>query len=138
MDLALTTQLSKYVTMMLHGGFQQISGLEEKQGRHNRSERQMQMFRDVLGDCGFVDLEFTGPKFTWTNNKVGDMTWERLDRVVATPEWLLRFPSARVHHLDGRWSDHKPLWVSTDPMVRSTRKPFGLKKFVHQTKVVKM
>ena len=75
--------------MMLHGGFQQISGLEEKQGRHNRSERQMQMFRDVLDDCGFVDLEFTGPKFTWTNNRVGDMTWERLDRVVATPEWLL-------------------------------------------------
>jgi hypothetical protein len=106
------------------GDFNELVRLEEKQGRHTRSERQMQMFRDVLDECGFVDLGFTGPKFTWTNNRVGDMTWERLDRAVATPEWLIRFPSARVHHLDVRWSDHKPLWVSTNPMVRLTRKPF--------------
>uniref|UniRef100_A0A2N9GI95 Reverse transcriptase domain-containing protein n=1 Tax=Fagus sylvatica TaxID=28930 RepID=A0A2N9GI95_FAGSY len=106
------------------GDFNELVRLEEKQGRHNRSERQMQLFRDVLDDCGFVDLGFNGPKFTWTNNRMGDMTWERLDRAVATPEWLLRFPSAQVYHLDVRWSDHKPLWVSTNPMKRQFRKPF--------------
>ena len=106
------------------GDFNELVRLEEKQGRHSRSERQMQLFRDVLDDCGFVDLGFNGPKFTWTNNRLGDMTWERLDRAVATPEWLLRFPSARVYHLDVRWSDHKPLWVSTNPMKRQIRKPF--------------
>uniref|UniRef100_A0A2N9F204 Reverse transcriptase domain-containing protein n=1 Tax=Fagus sylvatica TaxID=28930 RepID=A0A2N9F204_FAGSY len=78
------------------GDFNELVRLEEKQGRHNRSERQMQLFRDVLDDCGFVDLGFNGPKFTWTNNRMGDMTWERLDRAVATPEWLLCFPSAQV------------------------------------------
>uniref|UniRef100_A0A2N9IE82 Reverse transcriptase domain-containing protein n=1 Tax=Fagus sylvatica TaxID=28930 RepID=A0A2N9IE82_FAGSY len=124
MDLASTTQLSKYVPWCCMGDFNELVRIEEKQGRHTRSERQMQLFRDVLDDCGFVDLGFNGPKFTWTNNRIGDMTWERLDRAVATPEWLLRFPLARVHHLDVRWSDHKPLWVSTNPMIRSTRKPF--------------
>jgi hypothetical protein len=98
--------------------------IEEKQGKHSRSDRQMQLFRDVLDDCGFVDLGFTGPPFTWTNNRVGDMTWECLDRAVATPDWLTQFPTARVHHLDCRWSDHKPIWVGTTPMMPPSRKLF--------------
>ena len=106
------------------GDFNELVRIEEKQGRHTRSERQMQLFRDVLDECGFVDLGFTGPKFTWTNNRPGDMTWERLDRVVATPDWLLSFPSARVYHLEGRWSDHKPIWVSTETVVIPKKKPF--------------
>ena len=84
----------------------------------------MQLFWDVLDDCRFVDLGFTGPQFTWTNNRVGDMTWERLDRVVATPDWLTQFPIAQVHHLDCRWSDHKPIWVGSEPMMLPSWKPF--------------
>ncbi|GMY27097.1 hypothetical protein FCV25MIE_22339 [Fagus crenata] len=52
------------------------------------------------------------------------MTWERLDRVVTTPEWLLMFPSAWVYHLEGRWSDHKPIWVTTETIVRPSKRPF--------------
>ena len=106
------------------GDFNELVRIEEKQGRHCRSDRQMQLFRDVLDDCGFIDLDFTGPPFTWTNNRIGDMTWERLDRAVATSDWVTLFPSARVHHLDCRWSDHKPIWVGTEKMVTSFRKPF--------------
>uniref|UniRef100_A0A2N9IJ19 Endonuclease/exonuclease/phosphatase domain-containing protein n=1 Tax=Fagus sylvatica TaxID=28930 RepID=A0A2N9IJ19_FAGSY len=91
------------------GDFNELVRIDEKQGKHSRSDRQMQLFRDVLDDCGFVDLGFTGPLFTWTNNRAGDMTWERLDRVVATLDWLTQFPTARVHHLDSTLtrSDHK-------------------------------
>jgi exonuclease III len=106
------------------GDFNEIVRADEKQGRLSRSENQMQRFRDVLDDCRFLDLSFTGPSFTWTNNRTGDMTWERLDRAVANPEWLLQFPTARVHHLEGRWSDHKPLWVGTEQVRQQYRKPF--------------
>ena len=106
------------------GDFNELVRIEEKQGKHFRSDRQMQLFQDVLDGCGFVDLGFIGPPFTWTNNRMGDMTWERLDRVVATPEWLTRFPLARVHHLDCRWSDHKPIWVGMEPMLIPSRKLF--------------
>ena len=58
------------------GDFNELVRIEEKHGRHNRLERQMQLFRDVLDECGFVDLGFAGPKFTWTNNRPRDMTWE--------------------------------------------------------------
>ena len=34
--------------------------------------------------------------------------WERLDRAVATDEWLLKFPDTKVYHLDVTTSDHKP------------------------------
>ena len=67
------------------GDFNELVRLEEKQGRHGRSDRQMQMFRDVLDECSFVDLGFTGLSFTLTNNRIWDRTWERLDRAVATP-----------------------------------------------------
>uniref|UniRef100_A0A2N9I833 Reverse transcriptase domain-containing protein n=1 Tax=Fagus sylvatica TaxID=28930 RepID=A0A2N9I833_FAGSY len=83
--------------------------VEEKQGRFSRSENQMQRFRDALDDCDFIDLGYSGPSYTWTNNRVGDMTWERLDRAVATSDWLMLFPTAKVHHLEGHWSNHKPI-----------------------------
>uniref|UniRef100_A0A2N9F767 RNase H type-1 domain-containing protein n=1 Tax=Fagus sylvatica TaxID=28930 RepID=A0A2N9F767_FAGSY len=76
----------------------------------------MQNFRDVIDECGFMDLGFTGPRFTWTNNRPNDMAWERLDRAMATTEWIMLFPSVCVHHLDGKFSDHKPLWIGTDPI----------------------
>jgi hypothetical protein len=106
------------------GDFNELIRAEEKQGRIHRSENQMQRFRDAIDDCGFLDLGYQGPSFTWTNNRVGDMTWERLDRALATPEWLMLFPTTKVHHLEGRWSDHKPILVSTEPMRTPTRKLF--------------
>ena len=75
----------------------------------------MQRFRNVVDDCGFMDLGFTGPRFTWTNNRPRDMTWERLDRVLATTDWILLFPSVRVHHLDGKFSPQTSMvWDGTD------------------------
>ena len=84
----------------------------------------MQRFRNVVDDCGFMDLGFTGPRFTWTNNRPRDMTWERLDRVLATTDWVMLFPSVRVHHLDGKFSDHKPLWFRTEPISQPSKKLF--------------
>ncbi|KAK7842480.1 hypothetical protein CFP56_013686 [Quercus suber] len=50
-----------------------------------------------------------------------------LDRAVATADWILKFPTACLHHLPGSSSDHKPLWlVSDDLQTRFNRaqKPF--------------
>ncbi len=106
------------------GDFNEISKAEEKCGRLGRSETQMQNFRDVIDECGFMDLGFTGPRFTWTNNRPSDMAWERLDRAMATTEWIMLFPSVCVHHLDGKFSDHKPLWIGTDPIPQHVPRVF--------------
>lgn len=72
----------------------------------------MQQYREVLDECGFMDLGFVGPKFTWARHfDNGNSIWERLDRGLATNDWFLKFPSTRVHHLQCDSSDHIPIHI---------------------------
>ncbi|KAL0013771.1 hypothetical protein SO802_000840 [Lithocarpus litseifolius] len=88
---------------------------EEKLGWLDRLERQMQLFRDALDDCRLKDLGFNGYPFTWCNRRPSaHNVWIRLDRGVATVEWMLRFPTSRIHHLDAFHSDHKPILLCSD------------------------
>ncbi|KAL0004524.1 hypothetical protein SO802_012085 [Lithocarpus litseifolius] len=97
------------------GDFNEITRLEEKSGGALKSDKQMQVFRDCLDFCGFKDIGFTGLPFTWCNNRFnGPLVWVRLDRAIASAEWMLKFPSIRLHHLAGFYSDHKPIWLCTD------------------------
>uniref|UniRef100_A0A2N9I518 Reverse transcriptase domain-containing protein n=1 Tax=Fagus sylvatica TaxID=28930 RepID=A0A2N9I518_FAGSY len=73
--------------------------------------------RTVIDECGFIDLGFQGFPFTWCNNRRGSATtWLRLDRFMATNEWVLRFHTPVVHHLDSVVSDHKPIWLNPKPI----------------------
>ena len=106
------------------GDFNEITSLEEKLGGALRSDRQMQMFRDCLDFCGFKDIGFTGLPFTWCNNRFdGPLVWVRLDRALASAEWMLKFPSVRLHHLAGFSSDHKPIWLCSDDVHRRFYRP---------------
>ena len=97
------------------GDFNEILFAEEKLGWLDRPERQMQSFRDALDYCRLKDLGFNGYPFTWCNRRLGvQNTWVRLDRGVATVDWILRFPTSRIHHLDAFHSDHKPLLLCSD------------------------
>ena len=52
---------------------------------------------------------------TWCNRRSGDQNvWVRLDRGVASIEWILRFPTTRIHHLNAFHSDHKPMLLAAD------------------------
>ncbi|XP_075663478.1 uncharacterized protein LOC142633090 [Castanea sativa] len=88
----------------------------------------MQDFRDCQDFCGLEDLGYMCLPFTWCNRRFeGDLIWVRLDRALTTADRILKFPSSRLHHLQGLSSDHKPLWlVSNDVLARFYRaqKPF--------------
>ena len=72
----------------------------------------MQDFRDVWDEYGFRDLGFVGGKFTWCNGQRDGYTiWERLDRAVATIDWLEKFSDTKVVHLECGSSDHKPIVI---------------------------
>ena len=86
----------------------------EKEGCRDRPHTQMQSFRDVLDECGFMDLSFVGFPFTWHKHYTGYTMWERLDRVMATNEWFSMFPSTQIHHLDVTNFDHKALWITPE------------------------
>ena len=84
---------------------------------------QMQLFQEVIDECGFMDLGYVGLKFTWVRHfENGNSIWERLDRGLATNWWFLKFPGSRVHHLHCDSSDHSPLLVVLAPLDIPTRK----------------
>ena len=97
------------------GDFNEITKLSEKLGGALRPEYQMQNFKDCLDVCGLKDLGYSGLPYTWCNRRFGDqVVWVRLDRALATPDWLLKFPTARLRHLSALSSDHKPIWLCLD------------------------
>ena len=101
------------------GDFNEIVRQDEKLGEATRSHNQMQQFRDVIDECGFMDLGFLGLKFTWSRHfENGNSIWERLDRCLATNSWFLKFPGTKVYHLCCDSSDHSPFHIffsSIDP-----------------------
>ena len=50
------------------GDFNEITKTHEKKGGRLRPYTQMKNFRDVLDECGLMDLGFEGSKFTWFKN----------------------------------------------------------------------
>ena len=72
----------------------------------------MQLFREAMDKCGFIDLGFVGSQFTWQKHFTnGHSIWERLDKALANNEWMLRFADSRVHHLSAISSNYNPLWI---------------------------
>ena len=86
----------------------------------------MQLFRDVVDECGFHDLGFVGSQYTWKKHFAdGHSIWERLDRGLANNEWLMKFPGTKVHILSSDTSDHSLLWVVPDGLEQPCMvKPF--------------
>lgn len=109
------------------GDFNELLHVQEKRGGPLRAHSLMQTFRDVLDQCGSVDLGYLGPDFTWHRRRRGELIWERLDRGVVNYDWLSQFPTGRVQHLHCYTSDHRPVLVSLDSNGKNQRwkrKPF--------------
>ena len=105
------------------GDFNELVRQDEKLGGAIRSNNQMQLFKDVLDECGFMDLGFVSPKFTWNRHfEDGRSIWERLDRGLANNAWFQKFPGSRVHHLRCDSLDHVPLFINLSGLEPPPRK----------------
>jgi hypothetical protein len=57
----------------------------------------MEAFKETLAICELSNLGASGPFYTWHNGREGDdITQERLDRVVVSPDWCEMFQGAKV------------------------------------------
>ena len=92
------------------GDFNEITGTSEKEGGSDKPRQQMKNFIDTINFCRLRDLGFIGLKFTWIYHQGDGMQIrERLDRALATPDWVNMFPEAKLFHLSSSVSDHLPL-----------------------------
>ena len=107
--------------------FNEITRQSEKIGGRTRPHSQMQLFRDALDDCSFMDLGYVGFPYTWHKHFADYTIFERLDRVVAMNDWFTMFPRTKFHHLDLTTSIHKPLWITPEGMDSNFHKPFRFK-----------
>ncbi|KAE8768499.1 hypothetical protein D1007_60027 [Hordeum vulgare] len=67
----------------------------------------MRAFRDIIDECLFQDLGWTGMEYTWDNGQAGDDNVKaRLDRAFGNPELINRFGHTRVRHISTTESHH--------------------------------
>ncbi|MCH81570.1 hypothetical protein A2U01_0002360, partial [Trifolium medium] len=78
------------------------------------------------------DLGYTGSIYTWTNRQPEDhLIQSRLDRFLATTDWISSFPNYINNHLARYKSDHCPLLLEFSPTLcnRSNTNKYFSKKF---------
>lgn len=79
-------------------------------------KKKHQKFRTFLQRSGLIDLGHSGLAYTWANNQRGRaLILERLDRGIATTDWLNLFPNSKVFHLSNYSSDHLPILIRVEP-----------------------
>lgn len=71
----------------------------------------IQRFKDAIEACGLKDMGCSGYHFTWSNRRGDHFIEERLDRVLATDDWLDLFLSVTVSSIIWDSSDHLPILV---------------------------
>ena len=73
----------------------------------------MDEFREAIHQCKFKDLGYYGPYFTWCNMQEGESRmFLRLDRALATLEWIDHYKDIKVHNLVESTSNHCALLIS--------------------------
>lgn len=83
-----------------------------------------------LVECGLVDLEFKGAKFTWRNNRREDQfIMERIDMAFANPKWRELHDQTMVFVEVAVGSNHNLLTLNTYVPLEKVGKPFRFESF---------
>ncbi|CAN6182020.1 unnamed protein product [Urochloa humidicola] len=96
--------------IMVGGDFNIIRNPSEKNNSRYNDKWPM-LFNAIIETLNLREIHMSGRKYTWANYAEVP-TYERLDRVLVSTEWELKFPLASVCALTRELSDHTPLLVS--------------------------
>ena len=67
-------------------------------------------FIAVIEACGFLDIGFSGKKFTLSNKRgINHRIWKRRDMAMINDSWLEKMPQTTITHQSSIGSDHCPL-----------------------------
>ena len=111
--------------MFCMGDMNEIMHPNEKHGPGRPDMRRINTFSEAVKQCGFLNLGYSGPAYTWTNKRfTSTPTFQRLDRCLANAEWCLHYPRTTVFHLPMLRSDHAPILALLDSRRRNIVKPF--------------
>ena len=80
-------------------------------------------FNSIIEHWGLKELELSGRNFTWSNNQI-DPLFVKLDRILVSPSWELKFPLVTVRTLVRGVSDHTASLMHTGVKPNVFNKPF--------------
>ena len=98
--------------LLLLGDLNEILHLDEYCGSGSRPYNQIAEFTRAVDDCSFLDLGFSGLKFTWCKKRFeGNLVYARLNHGLYNLEWLDLFPYSKMSQIPFGFSDHMALVV---------------------------
>ena len=101
---------------MCLGDFNEVLIAHEHEGAGQRRQAQMDGFRDALDVCALEDLGYQGRAWTFEKKTSGGAYCRvRLDRAVASNDWIALFPHATLFHETAATSDHAPIRLQLEP-----------------------
>lgn len=94
---------------MVAGDFNVVWSQEEKLGENSDNFTDVNDFNDMITRLSLLDGDFSGSKFTWSNNRLGRACiLQRLDRALINSNWLVSF-NTTINLLNRACSDHSHL-----------------------------
>jgi hypothetical protein len=115
-DMLKFIKASSLLPWLCIGDFNEVLLREEHMGVNERSNAQIQAFREVVDVCELMDLGYTGMPWTCEKRVTGGTFCRvRLDRALATASWSEHFPLAYLKHLTVAASDHWPIILLHEP-----------------------
>lgn len=116
---------------LLIGDFNVILSSGDKKGGKGFDDRlAIRAFNDFVFGQSLQDLGFTGPSFTWCNNRRGRARiLIRLDRAFGNSKFTDLFPNLVIKHLHRAASDHAPLLLNFDHAFLTRIKRFKFEHF---------
>jgi len=111
--------------MLCMGDLNELMHANEKLGPNSADVNRIHEFCAYVKQCGFIDLGYSGPAYTWTNKRFSSTpTFERLDRCLGNAEWCLTYPTITTYHLPMMYSGHAPILVVLNSLRPRANKPF--------------
>lgn len=108
--------------ILVTGDLNSVIFPSDKLSRIEADRQDCTRMQNFLHSTGLIDLLFQGPGFTWSNNRTTlHHTRERLDRSLASHQWITKFPNSRVLHLPPLHSDHAPILTTTESTTSPTK-----------------
>ena len=71
--------------------------------------RQIANFKEAVRECGLLDMNFIGPKYTWSRRYGTNLIAERLDRALANEAFQEKFAYSYEKHPFSSSSGHLSL-----------------------------
>ncbi|KAL0014673.1 hypothetical protein SO802_001742 [Lithocarpus litseifolius] len=119
------------LSWIIAGDFNELMSNDDKFGGRPVNLSRALSFKECMDACNMADLEFQGPRFTWSNgHSVSSLIQEMLERFFANPDWCMLYPEAQVSHLTRCFSKHCPVLLDLHPQSNfRLEKPFKFQSF---------